>query len=419
MQIHEDVELVPVEKIVPYHNNPKNHPDEQIDYIASLIKEFGFVQPLVVDPEYEIIIGHGRYYASKKLDLDKVPCIQKDDITESKARMLRIADNKSNESAWEEDSLGVEIEMLYEDDEDLELTGFSEDRIDEFLDDDIDSGLPGDIAEQDPDLDVEEFVNPGDVIELGDHLLICGDAESPDSYAIAEDFFGRFHMTFTSPPYNAGDTEELSGNTHMEESKYKNDDDDLEADEWVDLVFSVLSRCMNHSEYQFFNIQQLAGNKFAFIDFLNKIKNHFVDMMVWDKQSAAPQMVDNVMNSRFEYVVITSPKPRPTKQIKIADFRGDVPNVYEGSPQRNNSYSEVHSATFPLDFANYIVYTFTQKGNKVIDPFAGTGTTLIACDELDRRCCLVEVDPYYCSVIVDRWKKYSSDGFEVIDNINS
>jgi len=132
MELETDIELQPIESVIPYSNNPKDHPSEQVDRIASSIKNYGWDQPIVVDGENEIIKGHGRLQAAKKLQLGQVPVIKRTDLTESEIRAARIADNKAGESTWDIDLLGLEFELLDDSDFDLELTAFDEDEIEAF-----------------------------------------------------------------------------------------------------------------------------------------------------------------------------------------------------------------------------------------------------------------------------------------------
>ncbi|HKL43369.1 MAG TPA: ParB N-terminal domain-containing protein [Clostridia bacterium] len=203
MNISNKIILIKPEELIPYHNNPKEHSAKQIDKIASSIKNFGFVQPIVIDGEKEVIIGHGRLAAAKKLGLKKVPVMIKDDLTPSQIRQLRLADNKVAESPWDEEMLAVELEVLMEEGADLSLTGFEEDQINSILD--LNSN---EVAEDSFDYEGAEsraksntIALPGDIWLLGRHKLICGDSTLEEVY---ENLFEdeRADLIITDPPYN-------------------------------------------------------------------------------------------------------------------------------------------------------------------------------------------------------------------------
>jgi len=401
-------ELEEPKNLIPYSNNPKEHPEAQIDKIASSIKNYGFVQPIVVDGENEVIIGHGRLKAAKKLGLDEIPVIRHEDITDSEAKALRLADNKIAESQWEDEKLAVELEQLTEaDDYDELIHGFNEDEMSEYLDSLTDEEDLEEPDTEDPE-QVETDIQEGEVFKLGQHRLMCGDATNGSHVEILMN--GKeAAITFTSPPYNAG--KDIDRN---QESKYEEDSDSRKQKEWQELIQSTLDIAMKHSEYQFYNIQQLAGNKKAFIDLLFENQNYFADVAIWDKQNAAPAMQPNVMDSRFEYVLIFSQEKNPSRAISTANFRGEVHNVYEGSKQTNNEYSNIHAATFPIDFPNYFIKNFTQREDIVLDNFAGTGTTLLAAEQTNRKAYCMELDPQYCQVIINRWEDLTGKKAEPI-----
>ena len=415
-ELHTDIKEVEPSKLIPYNNNPKKHPESQVDKIASSIKNNGFVQPIVVDKSNEVIIGHGRLQASKKLGLDKVPVIKHESLSEAEVKALRLADNRIAESGWEEEQLAVELEQLTESDdfEDL-IHGFNDDEISEYLDSLTDETDLEEPESEDPD-QIDTDIQEGEIFKLGEHRLMCGDATNQEHVETLMDG-EKAAITFTSPPYNAGESAELDGNKNRSDNKYTNYDDDKTQSDWRKLVQGTLDWAMKYSKYQFYNIQQLAGNKRAFIELLHENKNYFADVAIWDKQNAAPAMQPNVMDSRFEYVLIFSQEKNPSRAISTGNFRGQVHNVYEGSPQTNNEYSNVHAATFPIDFPNYFIKNFTQREDVVLDNFAGTGTTLLACEQTNRKAFCMELDPQYCQVIINRWEELTGKQHEVLEQV--
>lgn len=413
---HKETELVETKDLIPYSNNPKEHPEEQIDEIASSIKSYGFIQPIVTDGEQEIIIGHGRLQAAKKLGLEQVPVIKHDELTEAEAKALRLADNKIAESGWQDEKLAVELEQLTEENDFEELiTGFNEDELSEYLDSLTDEEDLEEPETEDPEK-IETDIQEGEVFKLGQHRLMCGDATNEEHVKTLMD--GKeAAITFTSPPYNLGDTESLSGNTNFEDSKYKNQDDNFTPEQWKELVKNSIDTIKPFSQYQFYNIQQLAPNKRVFIDLLADYRDNFADMIIWDKQTTAPARGANVMNSCFEYIIILGEESanRAIDTAQLMDASNKIDNVIRAQGQKNNEYSEHHAATFPLHLPEHIIKNFTKRGDVVIDNFAGTGTTLIAAEQLDRKAYCIDLEPEYCQIIINRWEELTGKEHEVIE----
>jgi DNA modification methylase len=211
-------------------------------------------------------------------------------------------------------------------------------------------------------------------------------------------------MSFTSPPYNAGKSEALSGNTHTTDNKYKEYNDNQTKDNYLNLLIGFTNNAILYSDYLICNIQSLAGNKIALIEYLNEYKDNFIDVAIWDKGHGQPAMAENVMTSAWEYMFFISSKDKASRAIPNANFRGTVTNIYRGKPNRNNEFSHVHAATFPIDLPEWALQ-FTKEGHIVLDQFCGTGTTMVASHQLKRKCYGMELDPKYCQVIVDRMQK--------------
>jgi len=301
--------------------------------------------------------------------------------------------------------LMLELGELLEGGFDLDLLGFDKDEIDALLSPtEATEGLTDEDAVPEPPAVPVTVL--GDVWLLGRHRVMCGDSTSID--AVEKLMDGKSaDFCFTSPPYNAGDSEKLSGNTHTTDNKYGTYRDDKPEAEYLTLLTDFTSTWLTYSKTVCVNIQQLAGNKTAFIEWLAQFKRNFVDMGVWDKGHAAPQMARNVMANRFEYLVFLAPNTDPSRAIPCADFQGTVQNVYDAPPQRNNEFSKVHAATFPVHLPEWAIETFTKKGVVVSDAFGGTGTTLIACEKTGRHARLMELDPKYVDVIIKRWQDFT------------
>jgi DNA modification methylase len=192
----------------------------------------------------------------------------------------------------------------------------------------------------------------------------------------------------------------------MTEQKYANDSDDKPSEEYLAFLMSVILNVQKHSVYQFINIQQLAGNKVAVIEMLYALREHFCDVAIWHKGDGQPAMCESVMNSRFEYIFIFTTELHPTRQIKTNAFR-NISNVFELNPSGKNSFSEVHAAVFPAEFAQHFISMATKSGAIVLEPFCGSGTSIIASEKLGRRCMAVEIDPLYVDICVQRWEEFT------------
>ena len=394
-----------VSELIPYVKNSRTHSDEQVAQIAASIKEFGWTNPILIDGENGIIAGHGRLMAARKLKYDKVPTIELKDLTETQKKAYIIADNKlALNAGWDNELLTIELNELLADGFALDILGFDINELNALMQPEIVEGLTDEDAV--PEIPEEPKTRLGDIYHLGNHRLMCGDSTSIDA---VERLLNNEEVDFmfTSPPYNAGKSESLSGNTHTTDNKYATYRDDKTQNDYLDFLCGFTNAWMWNTKCMAINIQQLAGNKIAFLEYLHKYKDHFIDMAIWNKGHAAPAMAANVMNSCFEYIIFLGQLENPSRAIPVANFRGTVKNVYEGKPNRNNEFSKVHAATFPIDFPQWAITNFTQNNAIVADCFGGTGTTLIACEKHHRKARLMELDPKYCDVIVKRWEDFT------------
>ena len=292
--------------------------------------------------------------------------------------------------SWDFDTLANEFEL-----DDLLDWGFDKQELDLDL-------WAGDAPEDvEPQIDkAEELrekwqVQTGQLWQLGAHRLICGDCTDK---AVVERVMGgeKADITFTSPPYNISDNAKLSPH-QSNGSKYVDYSDSMTDDEYLSLLYTFTRNTLEHCEYSFVNVQSLAGNKLVLIDLLNSLKDVYADTLIWDKMNAQPAMAENVLNSQFEYIHVFS--NRATRSIGTQPFRGTISNVV----QIHKKASEVkeHNATFSVELAEFFVGKFSTT--IVIDPFLGSGTTLVACERLGRKCRAVEISPAYVAVAIQRW----------------
>jgi DNA modification methylase len=384
-------------KINAIKTNPKNPrliKDDKFKKLVKSIKEFPKMlelRPIVVDENNIILGGNMRYKACIEAGLKEIFILKAEDLTEQQKAEFIVKDNVGF-GEWDWDILANEWDT------------------DKLQDWGLD--LPLDVSVQELEAEEDDYEIPneintdivlGDLFEIGEHRLLCGD--STDSDLVAKLMNGeKATLSFTSPPYNAGKSEMLSGNTHTTDNKYNEYNDNQKQSDYLDLLVGFTNNALLFSEYLICNIQSLAGNKIALIEYLNEYKNNFIDVAIWDKGHGAPAMAENVLTSAWEYMFFISSKENASRAIPNANFRGTVPNIYRGAPNRNNEFSNVHAATFPIDLPEWALQ-FTKKGNIILDQFLGTGTTMVASHQLKRKCYGMELDPKYCQVIIDRMKK--------------
>ena len=381
-------------KIKSNPNNPRLIKDDKFHKLVKSIKEFPEMlklRPIVVNDDMIVLGGNMRLKACKEAGLKEVPIIKASELTAEQQREFIIKDNVGF-GEWDWDFIANEWDAEQLDDWGLDLP--------------VDFNVVEEEAEEDnyiePD-DLKVDVVLGDLIEIGEHRLLCGN--STDSDQVAKLMNGeKANLSFTSPPYNAGKSELLSGNTHSGDNKYDSYNDNQSNENYLDLLIGFTNNALINSDYLICNIQSLAGNKIALIEYLNYYKNNFIDVAIWDKGHGAPAMAENVLTSAWEYLFFISSKDKATRAIPNANFRGTIPNIYRGKPQRNNEFSHVHAATFTIDLSEWAMQ-FTNKGNIILDQFLGTGTTMVAAHQLKRKCYGMELDSKYCQVIIDRMQK--------------
>ena len=389
--------------------NFNDHTEFGMSLLEKSLHDYGAGRSILIDKDNNIIAGNGIIEAAAQAGIEKVRIVETvgDEIVAVKrtdvelntefGRGMAFADNAtaSVDLSWNKDNIGEFFTP-----EDTEKWGI-----------DLDWEKEQEIQEDEaPKVNEIEPAKSelGKVYQLGEHRLMCGDSTDAGSVAILMNG-QKADIAFTSPPYNAGHTatETSMGKT----SKYENDDDNKSQEEYRLFLDKYLAICFDNAEYTFMNIQSLSNNKKALIGVLYDNLNYFADTIIWDKVNAQPVMAHNVLNSRFEYVHCFSESA--TRAIGCIDFRGTLDNVIAFPPQRNNEFAEVHNATFSLDFAAWFVKNFAKES--VLDSFGGTGSTLIACEQLGRKCYMMELDPKYCDVIRKRYWKFktgSEEGWE-------
>lgn len=392
-------ELVPLKELLAHPKNRNKHPDEQIARLARILEYQGIRHPIKVSNLSGCITsGHGRLLAAAKIKLDAFPV----DYQDYESEEQEYADVQSDNAIalWSElDFSGINADLPdLGPDFDIDLLGIKGFEID------VADKEPGCDEDEVPEAPVEPKTKRGDIYKLGRHRLMCGDSTSIDDVERLMNG-SRADICFTSPPYNVGKTP--NGN----EQKYLNDSDDRSKSEYCDFLCAFTTLALTVCDFVFSNIQSLSGNKVALIEYLYKMKSYYADTIIWDKLTAEPAMAKNVLNSRFEYVHVFS--HRANRVIGSIEFRGTLENVFQFNSRKDKEFAKVHKATFPVAFAEHFVSSFSNSS--VLDPFGGSGTTMIAAEKLGKQSYVMELDPHYCDVIVSRWEKYTGQKAELVN----
>jgi len=393
------VEYVPLNQLIPYVNNPKKHPPEQVKKIASSIKEFGFRVPIVVDKDFVIIAGHGRYEAAKLLGLKEVPVIIADDLTPAQAKAFRIADNKVAESDWDLEALAAELAQLKEIDYDLELTGFDDEEVSELIREleVVEEEEVGDEEEEDelPEVDeeVEPFSKRGDIWLLGRHRVMCGDSTSRADVERLMDG-KKADSLITDPPYGVdynSKNEFLNkynkGNLVQRPILNDNIQDYRKFFRtWLANAREVLAEY--NTVYIFMLGKELINLRLAF----EEVGGHWSDYLVWVKNNHVLSRKDYMTKHEFILYGWFG------KHKFYAPFQRTTVLEY-AKPQR----SDLHPTMKPIPLLEQLITDGSPKGGVILDLFGGSGSTLIAAEKTGRTCYMMELDPHYVDVIVWRY----------------
>ena len=376
--------LVDIDKLIPYINNTKIHSDEQIKKLRASLREFGFVNPVLIDKDFNILAGHGRVIAAKQEGLKEVPCVLVDYLTEAQKKAYIIADNRIAEDAtWDEELLKVELEALDAEAFDLSLTGFDEDELNDLFkeekvveDDDYDLTAA---------LEKASFVEKGDRWIVGRHVLYCGDATNPNDVDKLMDG-KRANLVLTDPPY---------GVSFKSSSGLTIQNDSMKNEEFYNFLLSAFKNMVDHCEpgaaaYCFHADTEGLNFRTAF----NDAGFHLAGCCIWVKDSLVlgrsdyqwqhePVLYGFLKNGKHSWY-------SDRKQTTIWNFK---------KPKRN----ENHPTSKPLDLLSYPLQNSSQENAVVIDTFGGSGSTLMACELTNRICYTMELDEKYASVILRRY----------------
>ena len=390
-----EMQLVPVEKLIPYINNARTHSPEQLTKLRSSLREFGFINPVIIDREYNIIAGHGRVMAAKEEHIAEVPCVFVDYLSEAQKKAYILADNRmALDAGWDEELLRVEIEALQGADFDVSLTGFGEDEIADLFAGEEQSAKD-DGFDLTAALEKASFVERGDIWTVGRHRLMCGDATSAADVAALMD--GRTaNLIVTDPPY---------GVSFKSSDGLTIQNDSMKDEEFYTFLLTAFQCMAEHLEsggsaYVFHADTEGLNFRKAFID----AGFHLAGVCIWVKNS----LVLGRSDYQWQHEPVLFGWKKGGKHAWYSDRRQTTIWNYD-KPKRNKN----HPTSKPLDLLGYPICNSSQENAIILDTFGGSGSTLMACEQLNRICCMMELDEKYASVILRRYVEDTGDAGNV------
>ena len=389
-KIRDEVVRININDLKQYKKNNKDHPEDQISLLVSNIDKFGFTTPLLIDAKNCIIAGHGRYEAAKRLNFSEIPCIKIEDLTQAEIKSLRISDNKIAEMGeinWE--NLKDEFFDLKDSGEGLEfLTGYNESDFND-LDD-----AEGQDDNFNPPEDIETNIKQGDIIKLGNHKLMCGDSLKDYDHLIQGN--NSIDLVVTDPPYNV-DYEGSNGlkiqNDSMADEAFYN---------LLDAAMEVYNLVLKPGSSIYMFHADIEG-----VNFRKAFQKHFKlsSVCIWMK----PSLVLGRSDYHWQH-----------ESILYGWKEGEKHNWYSDRAQTSiwqfekTHHNKEHPTMKPIPLISYPIQNSSKQGDIVLDLFGGSGSTLIACEQLNRICYMMELDEKYCEVICQRWEKLTGKTREVL-----
>ena len=383
------IEYKNIDEIMPYENNPRLN-DNAVDYVANSIKEFGFKVPIIIDKDNIIVAGHTRLKAAKQLGLEELPVIKADDLTDEQIKAFRIADNKVSEKAeWDLEKLSIELEDI---NIDMSEFGFDDIELEDltFEEQEI-------IEDEVPEVSEEPKAKLGDIYQLGNHRLMCGDSTSIDD---VEKLMNneKADMVFTDPPYGVS----ASGGRSQTKDKLGMKaiaNDELRKDELTQFLSDFISAMKYKNGASIYICYPWATQKEfteAILENNLKIKN----CIIWDKKSFG---LNGFKGYRPQYEMIYF--------CCKEDFEwyGDKAqsNIWQISREIKREEQGNHPTPKPIELIAKALNNSSKQEDIILDVFGGSGSTLIACEQLNRKCYMMELDPHYIDVIIQRWENFT------------
>lgn len=388
MQTTTKMELVDIDKLIPYVNNARTHSPEQINKLRASLREFGFINPVIVDDKFNIVAGHGRVMAAQAEGIKEVPCVYVDYLTEAQKKAYILADNRmAMDAGWDEEMLRVELEALEGMAFDLSMTGFDEKELADLFK--TEEEVEDDDFDLDAALEKAAFVKKGDIWTVGRHRLMCGDATSAEDVTKLMDG-KKANIIVTDPPY---------GVSFQSSDGLSIQNDSLKGEEFYQFLLQAFKNMADNltkggAAYVFHADTEGLNFRKAFID----AGFHLAGCCIWVKNSLVLGRSDyQWQHEPVLYGFLQNgnhPWYSDRKQTTIWNF---------DKPKRNKN----HPTSKPLDLLGYPIQNSSQANGIVIDTFGGSGSTLMACEQTNRICYMMELDEKYASVIL---RRYVEDG---------
>lgn len=388
MQTTTKMELVDIDKLIPYVNNARTHSPEQINKLRASLREFGFINPVIVDDKFNIVAGHGRVMAAQAEGIKEVPCVYVDYLTEAQKKAYILADNRmAMDAGWDEEMLRVELEALQDMAFDLSMTGFDDKELADLFK--TEEEVEDDDFDLDAALEKAAFVKKGDIWTVGRHRLMCGDATSAEDVTKLMDG-KKANIIVTDPPY---------GVSFQSSDGLSIQNDSLKGDEFYQFLLQAFKNMADNltkggAAYVFHADTEGLNFRKAFID----AGFHLAGCCIWVKNSLVLGRSDyQWQHEPVLYGFLQNgnhPWYSDRKQTTIWNF---------DKPKRNKN----HPTSKPLDLLGYPIQNSSQANGIVIDTFGGSGSTMMACEQTNRICYMMELDEKYASVIL---RRYVEDG---------
>jgi DNA modification methylase len=389
MKTTTELKLISIDKLVPYQNNARTHSPEQITKLRSSLREFGFINPIIIDKDCGIIAGHGRFIAAKKEGFTEVPCVFADHLTEAQKKAYIIADNRmALDAGWDEELLRIEIEALQAEAFDISLTGFDEKDLSKLFDDG--NNVEDDSFDIGEELKKPIFSKTGDVWTLGRHRLVCGDSTKAETYDVLMQGM-KANLTVTDPPYNV--------NYEGAAGKIRNDN--MASEAFFNFLFDAFS-CMERvmaddaSIYVFHADTEGLNFRKAF----DAAGFYLSGCCIWKK----PSLVLGRSPYQWQHEPCLYGWKKSGKHQWYSDRKQTT--IWEFDKSKRNTE---HPTMKPIPLLSYPIANSSMSNTLVLDPFGGSGSTLIACEQMDRSCYMIELDEKYCDVIVKRYIEFKGD----------
>jgi len=387
------IEHINIDSVSPYEKNAKKHPPEQIKQVVESIKRFGWAQPLVVDKEGTLIIGHCRLLAAHELGFTEVPVVRMDKLTQKEIKALRLADNKLNESDWDMELVTPELADLGSDL--VTITGFSPDLL----------ISPDERDDEVPDLPEVPKAKRGELYALGPHRLLCGDStELADVERLMDG--KKADMVFTDPPYNV----KYEGKT---KKKLKIQNDTMTPEKFQEFCRSFITHllefchgaiyvCMSCQEWPTLHQQFLQAG------------GHWSRTIIWVKDRMVLSRAD--YHTQHEPIAVYNEEEDEDGIPILYGWAEGQKRVWNGDRKQTDIWkvkrptaNREHPTMKPVELCSRAIINSSQQGQIILDLFLGSGSTLIAAEKSGRTCYGIELDPKYVDVIIDRWQKFTGE----------